>query len=149
MTDPTGSSAGSAAAIPDRTFTPEVVVVPLQYAVALNERCAPAAGTGPTSAAGPMRRPKRESRIRVSYRNTKAVTTRSVASTLRQRWRDISTISCPLQAAGSCLRISARAAARQARDTGASGRSAEMREALGQRLVASCALQHDARIARH
>jgi hypothetical protein len=31
---PTGSRSGSAAAIPERTFTPDAVVVPLQYAVA-------------------------------------------------------------------------------------------------------------------
>src|SRR6476659_6481240 len=90
MTEPTGSSAGSAAAMPDRTFTPDVVVVPLQYAVALNDRCVPGPGSGPTSAAGPSLRPKRESRILVWERNTKAVTTTSVASTFRRMDREIS-----------------------------------------------------------
>src|SRR5215218_2625985 len=143
MTEPTGSSAGSAAAIPDRTFTPEAVVVPLQYAVALNERCAPAAGTGPTSAAGPTRRPKRESRMRVSCRNTKAVTTSSVASTLRQRWREISTIFRRTPGSRSSAQASSALPSR------ARSHRTKVREAFGQLLVAAVTLQHDRSVARH
>ena len=43
-TDPTGSSSGSAAATPVWTATPDVVVMPLQYAVALNASRAPGEG---------------------------------------------------------------------------------------------------------
>jgi len=49
ITDPTGRMSGSAAAIPVRTFTPEAVLVPLQYAVAVNRSRAP--GTGVASVA--------------------------------------------------------------------------------------------------
>jgi hypothetical protein len=41
MTEPTGSISGSAAATPLRAATPEAVVCPLQYAVALNRRRVP------------------------------------------------------------------------------------------------------------
>ena len=44
MTLPTGSSCGSAATIPVRTPTPDAVVSPLQYAVAVNLSRAPACG---------------------------------------------------------------------------------------------------------
>ena len=85
--------------MPDRTFTPDAVVVPLQYAVAPNVRRVPGAGSGPTSAAGPSRRPKRESRIRVSYRNTKAVTTteRRETALRQQESREISTTIGPAE----------------------------------------------------
>ena len=44
MTLPTGRIAGSAAAMPVRTPTPDAVVSPLQYAVAENCSRAPACG---------------------------------------------------------------------------------------------------------
>src|SRR3954453_11940849 len=89
MTDPTGSRSGSAAAMPDRTLTPEVVVVPLQYAVAPKSSVVPGRGDGSVVRARRVRA-KRESRILVSYSNTKAVTTASVASSFRQMDREIS-----------------------------------------------------------
>ena len=49
MTEPTGSSVGSAAATPVRGQTPEAVTSPLQYAVAVNRSLAPGDGTAEAS----------------------------------------------------------------------------------------------------
>src|SRR5258707_12094548 len=81
-TEPTGSRSGSAAAMPDRTFTPDAVVLPLQYAVAEKRSRDPGIG-GEGSTAGRSRAAKRESRIVTSYNHTNPTTTTTVASTFR------------------------------------------------------------------
>src|SRR5262249_16385716 len=45
ITDPTGSSSGSAATTPVCAATPEVVTIPLQYALALKARREPGSGS--------------------------------------------------------------------------------------------------------
>src|SRR5262245_20185028 len=77
---PTGSTIGSAAAIPVRTSTPDEVVEPLQYAVALNGSCVPVSGD-PWLVVIAIRATLRESNICASYRNTKpAMATTSTTS---------------------------------------------------------------------
>ena len=66
-TVPTGSSSGSAAAMPRRTFTPAAVVCPLQYAVASKARCEPGAGRSSSSPSMSSQAPYPESSMRVSY----------------------------------------------------------------------------------
>src|SRR5262245_647035 len=81
---PTGRIDGSEAAIPVRTPTPDAVVVPLQYAVAVNSRRAPAAGavgsTTFTEFGSPTGFDSRESNTLTSYSNTKPVTAMHVAA---------------------------------------------------------------------
>src|SRR5262245_37675076 len=78
----------SPAATPVRTPTPDAVVVPLQYAVALKARRAPARGevgsTAPRAAAA-----SRESNVETSYRNTKPTTHTKVTSSLRHSDREM------------------------------------------------------------
>jgi hypothetical protein len=63
MTEPTGSRSGSDAAIPRWTLVPAAVVVPLQYAVALNRRRRPGAGRAVSSRSSACRAAERESNI--------------------------------------------------------------------------------------
>ena len=99
MTDPTGSRSGSAAAIPVLTFTPDAVVVPLQYAVAVNRRwdawfgkeIPSAAADGSTSAGM-----SRKSMTVASYVSTNPTATMNVAVSLRPSEREISMVFGPL-----------------------------------------------------
>src|SRR4029079_14538086 len=84
---PTGSSPLSAAAMPVRTVTPEAVVAPLQYAVALNCRRAP--GTGSVGSTGLALQGHTESIVVASYSNTNPVIATRVASSVRQFEREI------------------------------------------------------------
>src|SRR5262245_58184690 len=79
-TVPTGSRVGSAAAIPDRTSTPEAVVVPLQYPVAANCRRVPVTGAVGSITAPPAAN-SRESNVVASYSKTKVATANNVAMT--------------------------------------------------------------------
>src|SRR6185503_17450346 len=88
MTEPTGSKSGSAAAIPFRTFTPDVVVVPRQYAVAVKRRRAPGAGVAVLSRSSAWRAAYRESRIVLSYRKANATAAVPVATILRPNERE-------------------------------------------------------------
>jgi len=69
-------------------LTPDAVVVPLQYAVALKSSRLPARGWASVtpSAAGMA---NRESRIVASYSHTNPTATTDVASTLRQKDREM------------------------------------------------------------
>src|SRR5512139_1030423 len=84
---PTGSSALSAAAMPVRTTTPEAVVLPLQYAVAVNWRRAP--GTGVVGSTSFWLHGHTESMVVASYSSTNPVTATRVASSVRQVDREI------------------------------------------------------------
>ena len=82
-TVPTGSSAGSAAATPVRTCTPDAVVSPLQYAVAV--KCSREPGCGEAAVSASIA--KRASRTVASYTNTKPTTAPRVATAFRQNDR--------------------------------------------------------------
>src|SRR3954471_16277330 len=83
--EPTGSSSGSAATIPLWTGTPEAVVIPLQYAVALNAARDPGIGGAAVSRNVAWRAAYLESRVVVSYSDTKAPTATAVTSDFRQK----------------------------------------------------------------
>src|SRR6187399_3165165 len=81
---PTGSSCGSAAATPVRTVTPEAVVEPLQYAVAVNAIRDPGGG-GPLSVNSFWMTLYCESKMRISYRNTNPTIKATTAMAFRQK----------------------------------------------------------------
>src|SRR2546422_10142428 len=85
MMEPIGSSSGSAAAMPDCTATPAVVTMPLQYAVALNARCAPGAGRAEDSPNVARRAAYFESSIVASKNHTKAPAATTVTAVFRQK----------------------------------------------------------------
>jgi hypothetical protein len=82
-TVPTGRIDGSAAAMPLRTPTPDAVVVPLQYAVALKGSRAPGNGD-PSGLVIVSQAALRESRIWLSYINTNPTTAARSTVTLSQ-----------------------------------------------------------------
>src|SRR5687768_16227142 len=84
---PTGRIFGSDAAMPVRTPTPDAVVVPLQYAVALKVSRDPAAGAVGSTA--PWRAALRESIVVTSYSSTNVTIATMVASSLRQSDREM------------------------------------------------------------
>src|SRR5579872_2422964 len=84
-TDPTGSSSGSEATTPLCTATPEDVIMPLQYAVALNARRAPGIGSADVSCMVACRAAYFESRIVVSYSDTNATAATLVTIAFRQK----------------------------------------------------------------
>src|SRR4030095_6617404 len=90
MTEPTGRRSGSAAAIPVWTFTPDAVVVPLQYAVAVNRSLAPGVGTASASWGSACRAAYRDSRGVTSYREANAKAATAVAKIFRPVERDSS-----------------------------------------------------------
>src|SRR5688572_16482478 len=84
---PTGRRAGSDAATPVRATTPDAVVVPLQYAVAVKSWREPAAGrVGSTTPGGAS---LRESDMLISYANTKPTLATSVTMSLRPTDREM------------------------------------------------------------
>src|SRR5687768_15264560 len=86
MTEPAGNSCGSAAAIPARTFTPDAVTSPLQYAVTLNRTEVP--GEGAAVSLADSIRAVRESIITFSKITTNATAAMAVASSFIRRDRD-------------------------------------------------------------
>src|SRR5918994_4916304 len=104
MTDPTGRRSGSAAAIPRRTFTPDAVVVPLQYAVAVKRSRRPGAGRAVSSRSSAWRAAWRESYTVTSYSRAKATAAVPVAMILRPVERDSSIV--PLRWFGLADRVS-------------------------------------------
>src|SRR5438067_5730318 len=83
-TEPTDSSSGSAAAMPLCTATPDVVCIPLQYAVALNATRAPGEGTAVVSRSTACRAAYRESSAVTSYSETNPHAATAVATLFRQ-----------------------------------------------------------------
>src|SRR5688500_2358585 len=77
---------GSAAATPLRTATPDAVVCPLQYAVALNCRRAPGIGRSVPLSSSACRDPYRESETVASYKSTKAATSIMLGKMRRQKY---------------------------------------------------------------
>src|SRR4029453_4283814 len=86
---PTGRIEGSDAAIPVRTVAPEVVVVPLQYAVAVKSRCAPAVGAVGSRICARRGVVLRESKMLTSYASIRPTTAVKVTASLRQRDREM------------------------------------------------------------
>src|SRR5881409_708379 len=84
-TDPVGSSSGSDAATPLCAATPDAVVTPLQYAVALNASRAPGIGTAVVSRSTACRAAYFESSVVTSYSETKPITATTVTTLLRQK----------------------------------------------------------------
>src|SRR5687767_9032568 len=84
---PTGRIDGSDAAIPLRTPTPDAVVVPLQYAVAVNSSRAPAPGNVGSRSAEPT---PRRSNMLTSYINTKPTMAITVTTSFRPSDREMS-----------------------------------------------------------
>src|SRR5712672_3285059 len=85
ITEPTGSSSGSAAATPLWTGTPDAVVIPLQYAVALNARREPGSGSVDISCRVASRATYFESSAVTSYSDTKPTAAIAVTIVLRQK----------------------------------------------------------------
>ena len=84
---PTGRIEGSEAAIPVRAPTPDAVVVPLQYAVALKRSRAPAAGSvGSTMFSGAA---SRESNITTPYSRTNVTHARHMTPSFRPSEREM------------------------------------------------------------
>src|SRR6185312_15081532 len=102
-TDPTGSSDGSDAATPFCAGTPEVVVMPLQYAVAPNVSRAPGVGAAAASGGIIWRVAYFESSARTSYSDTKLPTAIAVTRLFRQNEPEM-IIAVSIQAGddGSC-----------------------------------------------
>src|SRR5438105_1119606 len=86
-TDPTGSSDGSAAATPLCTATPAVVIIPLQYAVALNATRSPGTGSAIVSWRVASRAAYFESRMVTSYKEAKAMAAIAVTIVFPQNER--------------------------------------------------------------
>src|SRR6267142_4831419 len=84
MTVPTGSSSGSAAAMPLWTATPDAVSRPLQYAVALNASRAPGAGSAVVSRRTAWRAAYFESSAVTSWNDTNATAATGVTNVFRQ-----------------------------------------------------------------
>src|SRR6478736_6408354 len=87
MTEPTGRSVGSAAAIPAWTPTPDFVMRPLQYAVATKSVVEPAL-SGPSTLGSDGRLAPRESMTVASYMSTKPAIVNAVASSFLRRERE-------------------------------------------------------------
>src|SRR2546421_8974184 len=98
ITEPTGSSSGSAAAIPACTATPAVVTIPLQYAVALNARRAPGIGTPTVSCIVACRAAYFESSAVTSYSEAKL----HAATAVRMTFRHTDLAMIMSVCAGSC-----------------------------------------------
>src|SRR6185295_16854371 len=84
-TVPTGSSCGSAAAMPRWTGTPEAVTMPLQYAVALNETRVPGTGRANVSWSVASRAAYFESSAVTSKNDTKPIAATVVTMAFRQK----------------------------------------------------------------
>src|SRR5476649_1657595 len=84
-TEPTGSSSGSDAATPLWTATPDAVTMPLQYAVALKASLEPGIGRADVSCMVACRAAYFESRIVVSYSDTKPTAATKVTTAFRQK----------------------------------------------------------------
>src|SRR5206468_3897416 len=95
-TDPTGSSDGSAAAMPVCAGTPDEVVIPLQYAVALNTRRSPGEGTAVISRRPPCRTEYFESSVFASYNDTKPPTAMTVTTPFRQNEPEMIMVWVPI-----------------------------------------------------
>src|SRR5215813_4338211 len=85
ITDPTGSSSGSAATTPVCAATPEVVTIPLQYALALKARREPGSGSAKVSCRVARRATYFESSAFTSYIETKQHAAIPVTIVLRQK----------------------------------------------------------------